>query len=341
MTTDPRQLPFWQSNTIRDESIVCIGDGDNATATLLYEAEAIASATSAAGDVSYVEGVDYSVDRNRRTVTRRPGSAMPFVSAAAVAAADGALTHPQTVAITYTRRQAPSTTPPLRDERARLPRLMRRLHARERITLVVTGDSISEGYDASGFHDLAPFAPAYPQLVAAGLERCSAATVRLHNLATAGWTVADGLWDTERIVAPRPDLVIVAYGMNDACYATGDEFAANVSQLMARVRTDLTEVEFLLVSPMLPTPGCSWVQHERFPEYQQALHRLVADGVGLADLTAVWAWLHARKDPYALSGNGLNHPNDFGHRIYADIILAALGCYESLGPAGAGHDSRT
>ena len=26
-----------------------------------------------------------------------------------------------------------------------------------------------------------------------------------------------------------------------------------------------------------------------------------------------------------LTGNGLNHPNDFGHRLYAQAILAALG----------------
>ena len=32
----------------------------------------------------------------------------------------------------------------------------------------------------------------------------------------------------------------------------------------------------------------------------------------------------ARKDPYDLSGNGLNHPNDFGHRLYAQTIVAAI-----------------
>ena len=31
-----------------------------------------------------------------------------------------------------------------------------------------------------------------------------------------------------------------------------------------------------------------------------------------------------RKSPYDLTGNGINHPNDFGHRLYAHTILSLL-----------------
>ena len=34
--------------------------------------------------------------------------------------------------------------------------------------------------------------------------------------------------------------------------------------------------------------------------------------------------LLARKSDFDLTGNGLNHPNDFGHRLYAQMILALL-----------------
>jgi hypothetical protein len=33
----------------------------------------------------------------------------------------------------------------------------------------------------------------------------------------------------------------------------------------------------------------------------------------------------ARKTYLSLTGNGLNHPNDFGHRLYADVVLAVIG----------------
>ena len=29
---------------------------------------------------------------------------------------------------------------------------------------------------------------------------------------------------------------------------------------------------------------------------------------------------------FALTGNGVNHPNDFGHSLYAKTILSVLGC---------------
>jgi len=188
----------------------------------------------------------------------------------------------------------------------------------------LTGDSISEGYDASGFHGAAPHQPAFGQLVASGLERHYGGSVRLTNLATAGWTAADGLWDTARIAAVKPDLVIVAFGMNDACYAQADEFVANVSTLLKNVRNEVADVEFVVVSPMLPTPDCTWVVASRFDEYRTALAGLIGEGVVLADVTGLWSQITARKDPHDLSGNGLNHPNDFGHRLYAQTILDQL-----------------
>lgn len=30
------------------------------------------------------------------------------------------------------------------------------------------------------------------------------------------------------------------------------------------------------------------------------------------------------KDFLAITGNGVNHPNDFGHRVYAQVLLSLL-----------------
>jgi acyl-CoA thioesterase-1 len=180
--------------------------------------------------------------------------------------------------------------------------------------------------ELSGFHGMPPHQPAFGRLVASALEQQYGAAVQLHNLATAGWTAADALWDTARIAAARPDLVIVAFGMNDACYADAGEFAANVSSVMRRVRDDVAHVEFVVVSPMLPTHECTWLVPARFDEYRTALAELTGEGVVLADVTGLWIRMVARKDPHELSGNGLNHPNDFGHRFYAQAIVARIGC---------------
>jgi len=47
-------------------------------------------------------------------------------------------------------------------------------------------------------------------------------------------------------------------------------------------------------------------------------------GAALADMTTLWRDLLARKSVHDLTGNGINHPNDFGHRLYAQVILGLL-----------------
>ncbi len=63
----------------------------------------------------------------------------------------------------------------------------------------------------------------------------------------------------------------------------------------------------------------------------QGLGRAIAEslaGAGasvvLADVTSVWKEVLRRKKFADLSGNGVNHPNDFGHRIYTEVILSLL-----------------
>jgi hypothetical protein len=61
-----------------------------------------------------------------------------------------------------------------------------------------------------------------------------------------------------------------------------------------------------------------------FFAYRDALRGVVQDGESLVDLTEIWQQLLERKHDLDLTGNGLNHPNDFGHRLYAQAILENL-----------------
>jgi lysophospholipase L1-like esterase len=304
------------------ESVVLTGSEDSAEGWLLFPPGEVSHVTNASGAVSYTAGVDYLIEPGSRRLTRVPGSAMPWANRET--RADGRLTHDRTIAVTYTHADDPTVWAPAANPPATLPRVARRLECREPLTLCVTGDSISAGYDSSGFHGVPPFQPPFATLVASALERRSGAPVHLHNLATAGWTAADGLWDATRVAAADPDIVIVAFGMNDAAYASGDEFGGNVAELVTRIRAGRPDTEFVLVAPMLPTPECTWVDHARFAEYRERLAALTGEGIALADVTRLWNAMAARKDLHDLSGNGLNHPNDFGHRLYAQVILAAL-----------------
>ena len=305
------------------ESVVFVKDeGGPTEASLLFRPDTILAVTNACGAETFREAVDYGIDHGRGHITRLAGSRMPEIRRDDIAA-EGALLHHHVVDVTYTHaedRQAWQQTSAV----GTLPRLARRLQRGEPVTLCLMGDSIAEGYDSSGFHGWPPHQPGFARLVASGLEQEYGGAVDLRNLAVAGSTAADALWAIAGDAFSASDLAIVAFGMNDASYADAAEFAANIAALLKRIREAAPHAEIVLVSPMLPTAACSWVVHARFEEYRQALAQLTGDGVALADVTATWTRIVARKNPLDLSGNGLNHPNDFGHRIYAQVILERI-----------------
>jgi hypothetical protein len=41
-------------------------------------------------------------------------------------------------------------------------------------------------------------------------------------------------------------------------------------------------------------------------------------------MTSAWEEFLRRKKDHDLTGNGVNHPNDFGHRVYAQILSSLL-----------------
>ena len=335
MPFDPRLVePFWRSATMRGESLFFVDRGAGAPAArLLFEDVEALSLASATGDTVFDAGRDYTVDRAAGVVSLTPESRIPFATLDElypsadpfVLIGDGDEFHRRQAAATYAhpRRVWPGRVPQL--AAAELPRTIQRLAASQPITICVTGDSISEGYNASAFIDAPPRQPAYVDLVGAGLEYASGSRVTLHNLATAGWTSDDGLADVERVAETRPDLAIVAFGMNDAGYADAGEFAANIAGIVNGVRSECPDAEFVLVSPMLPNPRWPYPVVERVAAYRDALARLCGAGAALADVTGLWTDLLARKSVHDLTGNGINHPNDFGHRVYAQVILALLG----------------
>lgn len=46
--------------------------------------------------------------------------------------------------------------------------------------------------------------------------------------------------------------------------------------------------------------------------------------MAVADVTTLWVELLKRKGFHDLTGNGLNHPNDFGHQVYSEVVLELL-----------------
>jgi lysophospholipase L1-like esterase len=236
---------------------------------------------------------------------------------------EGHFFHDLQVEVTYTHAHGLWKGPVPAFAGEAIPRTFRKLRNREPLKLFLVGDSISQGYNASGLTKAAPNMPCYGQLVALGLERAYETKVEFQNCAVAGWRIENGLGAIAKPIAGKPDLVIVAFGMNDSGKSPA-QYADGIRQIQAKIREGVPEVEFVLVGSMTPNPEWSATQLEKFPLFRDELAKLCGPGVALADLTGVWTELLKRKGYHDLTGNGVNHPNDFGHRLYAQVILGLL-----------------
>ena len=232
--------------------------------------------------------------------------------------------HDHQIEVTYRRKEFTwkGTTPHFAAEK--LPRTIARLKAGEPLTIGVSGDSISAGGDASGLNNVAPYMPSFPDLVAAQLRASTKSEITLKNRAIGGWSIANGNADLDKLLAEKPQLIIMAYGMNDVGRRDPDWFGDQTEQFIKKVRATDPNIEMILVAPMLGHVEWVHTPREMFYLYRDELQQRCGPGIVLADLTDLWHELLQQKHDLDLTGNGLNHPNDFGHRLYAQVILALL-----------------
>jgi arylsulfatase A-like enzyme/lysophospholipase L1-like esterase len=350
--------PFWRSATVHRESVLCVQDAAEplATGKLLFPATKILSVHSADGRIRYQQDVDYRLSDDGSRLIRTEKSRMPMLAAADLFPPKGKLPqwkgdvtsgpqsiphkagdpetfilfnnghwfHDQQIEVTYARAAGdwPGEVPQFASRH--LPKTISRLKAKGKLVIGVSGDSISFGYNASGLAATSPFMPSYSELVAAQLRATCGNDVTLFNRAIGGWSVPNGLSDLDALLAHEPDLIIIAYGMNDVGRRNPDAYKSGIEQMITRIKAARPDTEIILVATMLGNDQWQHTPREMFPKYREALVSLCGDGVALADMTSIWTEMLKRKRDCDLTGNGVNHPSDFGHRVYASAILSLL-----------------
>lgn len=338
--------PFWEGDVVEGESVLFIRDETTgeARASVLFPIQDVLAVRNSVGDVTYEDGVDYVWQPDSREITLPAGSQIPSRTLAELRRPAKSqkyeLTHrdgngeiffggeleyaEMQTCISY--RHAPQAWegPLPQFDPTRLPRSVSRLVNRQPLSIVVLGDSISAGANASDLFDAPPYQPPYPELVRRQLAERFRNEVTLTDLAVGGTDTGWGVTQIDSVIAAQPDLVILAFGMNDAAGRSAESYQENTRAIIAGVREQLPDCEFILVASMLGNRDWVRLTPERFPEYRDALQELVAPGIALADLTAIWTRFLELKQDWDQSGNGVNHPNDFGHRVYAQVITALL-----------------
>ena len=338
--------PFWESGVMHGESVLFMqrADGGEARAMVLFPIERMISVKNSTGEIVYEEGKDYKWSKNSREIVLPSGSRIaPSAATDLLRPANSQQFHLphrdgkgdilfggkleyqalQTTA-TYAHPREPwSEITPKLDE-VGLPNTLAKLRGRKPLRIVVIGDSISTGCNASGWAGGPPFQPAYPELVRQKLTKEYGSEIELTNLSVGGMSTDWAVTMVDEIVEARSDLVIIAFGMNDASGRPAIDYQAKVKSVIDQVRGKLPDVEFILVATMIGNRDWVSLKQELFPQYSAALKQLAGPGIAVADVTSIWAEMLKHKQHYDITGNGVNHPNDFGHRIYAQTVSALL-----------------
>lgn len=343
---DIAMCPFWESDTMQGESVLFVQSepGRPADAHLAFTPLAVPQLHSCLGTATYVHGTDFTWNKGSRTLVRTEGSRLPFLAdqqlhpprgsqkfgtcrdrECDLLFAEGVELLRHQCAVFYRHQRDGWQTPPSFRQHTHMPSLAARLRSGEGVKVVLLGDSISVGHNASGLCDVAPRNPGYGKLFADSLTRRFGAHVDFTNLSVSGMGSEWGIGQMDAAVAAKPDLLILAFGMNDAsAHVPAPQFATNLQQCMDILHDRSPAAEFVLLSSMVGNPEWTGTDMAAYPVYRDTLLGLRRPGVAVADVTSVWLQLLNNKRYIDLSGNGLNHPNDFGHCVYAQVLNSTI-----------------
>ena len=342
--------PFWLSPTMEDESVLFIQSGDGPPkASLLFQPTRILKVCDSSGEVIYSQDRDFAWKPGSQEITllsgsrvvfktpqelRRPAKSQPYVlthrdGMGEILFGGGHEYHDMQTVVTYEHAIDAWAGPVPTFASDQLPHTIKKLSQEKALTIALLGDSISTGCNSSGWAKTAPFQPAYQDLFAKNLEAAYSAKVVLKNFSVGGTDTAWGLTMMGKVIDATPDLLILAFGMNDCARRPAKEYQDNIRAMVDAVRKACPNSEVVLVASMVGNADWTALRQERFPQYRDALEKLTQPGVALADMTSFWIEMLKYKKDWDLTGNGVNHPNDFGHRVYAQVLSSLLIRYPS------------
>jgi lysophospholipase L1-like esterase len=277
--------------------------------------------------ITFSEGQDYLINQTAGTIRRTPHSRIPDFSTNSL---HGQQNFDHSLFpgfgnggffafIDYTFT---STTlwPKQPSQTHLLPHTLQKLQTGQPLKIIAYGDSITAGGDASQ-----PDLVFWQRYANALQSKYPNSPITITNGATGGDSTRQGIQRLDsKVLSQKPDLVLVGFGMNDHNIngVPLPEFEQNLTTIIQHIRQE-TGAEILLFSTFPPNDKWKFGSHQ-MELYANSTAKVAAQTqCAYADVFHNWLQISARKKPEDLLANNINHPNDFGHWIYYQVLTQA------------------
>lgn len=211
------------------------------------------------------------------------------------------------------------------------------------ILIVALGDSVTRGSTRDGVieHD-AVYHQQFKRLLETQFPTSIFSVI---NAGVDGESVSAGMARLDSdVVRHQPDLVLIAFGLNDVV-SRGmeglDEFAQTLTRMVRQIQSR-TQADVILMTPNMMLSRSNQAVSPRWKAVEPRMMALQNDGVlarcarrigevaretcvPVVDVYAAWESLAAAgADTTALLANGLNHPTAEAHAIAARVLLKLI-----------------
>ena len=340
-------LPIFEGDTVYYETALPF-EGEEAS--LLYPIDEIISVRNYRLDIEYKEGVDYIVkdgklfilpNGNIKTTSldeyylKEPAA----VSVAVVSSrcpykfneqryfmfGEGDYMTSRQIAVSYKHKESWNLFRQT-NQSEKVSIFINKLINKQETTIVFYGDSITVGCNSSGTEyggNLPPYAEPWPVMVTEHLKDKYHAKINYVNTAVGGTNSPWGLEHfKENVLKYNPDLLVLGFGMNDGRLPK-EEHIKLIMNMVNQMREHKPDCGIILIATTVANIESNWygAQDTYIDEYQ----KIDLDNVALVDMTHTHLDLLKKKRFKDMTGNNVNHPNDFLARVYAQSILEVMG----------------
>ena len=323
--------PVWDTRIVYRETFAMIKEGDTCKAPFLYKPDRILKIESYDGTGVYELGRDCYLDGNE--IHMAPGTRIKmmcdkrFLDSETVDDNSNITDHQ--IAITYRTTDTWKGFLPS-NQIDNLISFKKKIENREKLNIVLYGDSICCGFDKGAEYDSDQHQPIWPKALIDGLRDSYAydndRDVQLINVSESGKDL-DWAYDNvgSRVFGYDPDLVILGFGNKDR--TDGSEYANKTLKIIDKIRDRFPKCEFVLISTILPdpdkqTPSIDFDQYQS--RYSDALNSITSRGIVLADVQSVYKEILKHKRYADITGNLQGYPNEFISAVYAQVLYETL-----------------